>query len=277
MSTTNRQFENIVLTGTFTRSSNTTGTLIAGNGTNFINVAVGTDGQVLVADSGESAGIKWDNTAAGGAGCVTVGTAGADFTTIAAAYAAGNDYICVITSVTETAAIDIASDQLYIVLNPGINVSNTIAAAATWFTGDTSTLSIVGAGVNLESSAAGISSRMTLQSGQALRSGTTAELQTRGVRYTGAGTNILISGSSQVQNCKFDGATRFDLDEFEQYLYVTNCFFEVPVQIDSTTGLDPKTAIVSNNMFIGNADITVDGVNDLVFEGNTLGRPTTDG
>ncbi len=73
-----------------------------------------------------------------GAGCtVTVGTGDADYATIAAAYADGKKNVCVITDVTETTAISIASDQLRISVNPDVSITNTIAAAAAWFTGAT--------------------------------------------------------------------------------------------------------------------------------------------
>ncbi|GAA5139429.1 hypothetical protein GCM10023213_20110 [Prosthecobacter algae] len=45
----------------------TKGRLIVGNGTSFVDLAVGTDGQVLIADSAQTKGIKWD-TVSGGSG-----------------------------------------------------------------------------------------------------------------------------------------------------------------------------------------------------------------
>ena len=47
--------------------SPTKGHLIVGNGTNFVNLGVGTNDQVLTADSAQTTGVKW-GTAAGGGG-----------------------------------------------------------------------------------------------------------------------------------------------------------------------------------------------------------------
>lgn len=47
--------------------SPTKGRLLVGNGTNFVDLAVGTDGQALIADSAQAKGIKWD-TVSGGSG-----------------------------------------------------------------------------------------------------------------------------------------------------------------------------------------------------------------
>jgi len=47
----------------------TKGDLLVDDGTNVVRVAVGTNDQILVADSGEAAGVRWaDNTAGGGGG-----------------------------------------------------------------------------------------------------------------------------------------------------------------------------------------------------------------
>ncbi len=47
--------------------SRTKGNLIVGNGTSFIALGVGTDGQVLTADSGSSGGVAWGTEAGGSA------------------------------------------------------------------------------------------------------------------------------------------------------------------------------------------------------------------
>lgn len=57
-------------------SSLATGDLLVFNGTNFVNVAVGTDGQSLVADSGEAAGVAWSSSS-GAMTLVASGTASA--------------------------------------------------------------------------------------------------------------------------------------------------------------------------------------------------------
>ena len=50
----------------------TKGDLLVDDGTNVVRVAVGTNDQILVADSGEAAGVRWaDNTAGGGGGGFT--------------------------------------------------------------------------------------------------------------------------------------------------------------------------------------------------------------
>ena len=48
----------------------TKGDLIVFNGTDHIRLAVGTDGQVLAADSAEASGVKWDDATGGGGGGV---------------------------------------------------------------------------------------------------------------------------------------------------------------------------------------------------------------
>jgi hypothetical protein len=51
----------------------TKGDLIIENGTNAIRVAVGTDAQVLTADSAEASGVKWADSAGGGSGSTVYG------------------------------------------------------------------------------------------------------------------------------------------------------------------------------------------------------------
>jgi hypothetical protein len=280
----------------------TKGSILSNDGTGTFELVNPTvNGQVLESDSAESSGVKWAAITAvtsvgsgtgltGGPitstgtlsladrGIVTVGSImDADYATISAAYVDGKDNVRVITDVTETAQIDLSSGSkhLRVEINPGVSITNTIAAAADWFIGDDTLLTVVGAGAHLDLTTAGLSSRITLQSGQTFRSGTNAELQTDNVRYTGAGTNIFLGGSSQINNCRFDSATRFDFDLFEQYLHVRGCLFDAPVKVNSLTGSEEKTAIIIGNIFLGGAHITADGVDDMIFSGNKLGKSTT--
>ena len=105
---------------------------------------------------------------------------------------------------TETSAIDLSSGPTHfrVELNPGVTVSNTIGA--TWFTGDTTLLTIVGTGSHIEDTTSGLSSRIILESGQALRPGTDAELNIRDMRISGSGSNTFTSGTSTIENCRFD-------------------------------------------------------------------------
>ena len=265
--------ENLKYEGDLSKSGTSKGTILVNDASIFNLLTVGSNGTVLTANSLESTGLEWASSGGAERGLVTVGATDADYTTIALAYADGKDNIRVITDISETVAIDLSvgPNHLRIEINPGVTVA-WIAAAVDWFTGNNTLLTIVGGGAHMDLTTIGLSSRITLQPGQTFRSGTNAELQVTGVRYTGSGTNVLLGGSSLINNCRFDGATRFDLDLFEQYIHVTKCLFTVPVQLDSLTGTDQKSAIVTNNIFINGAHVTIDGVDDLVFTNNTLGR-----
>ena len=209
---------------------------------------------------------------------VTVGSVNADYTSLVEACAAGENNVRVITNITETDQLDLTGcPQFRIEIVPNIVIDNSIASPATtpWVIGDDSVLLIEGASYSLDLTTAGLSSQIVLQNNQRFRFGDNAELDASRVRFTGSGTNILLGGSSNLTNCRFDGATRFDLDLFDQYLFVSHCLFTVPVLLDSETGVEAKSAVVTDNIFDGGANITATGVNDLIFSGNVVGRDVT--
>jgi len=99
--------------------SDAKGDLIAGTANDaFGRVAVGTNGQVLTADSAQTAGVKWATPAAGASGAWTLlsttnlASAGTfDITSISASY---NDLICIL--IARSAAV-VATDVPWFVLN----------------------------------------------------------------------------------------------------------------------------------------------------------------
>ncbi len=219
-----------------------------------------------------------------------------DYPTINAAVAAGETDLCVITDIDETSSTPITG-HVTINLNSGVSVTNSIAAAATWFTGGKSLLTIIGRGAHIDLTTPGLSSRMTLQSGQTFLSGTDAELYTTGVRYSGSGTNTLTAGTSTIENCRFDTADTFNFNGFVDNLHVNNCFFESDVDIESPgvlassgviftnnnfknhnliiSSLTFDKSIISDNIWTGAFGITVDNTaDDVVVSGNTLGDTT---
>lgn len=210
------------------------------------------------------------------AGLVTVGVVNADYLTIYDAVADMKCNMRVITDVVETLQTDMTvCSHLRLELVPGITLSNTIAGAGDWFVGDNNLLKIEGAGAHMDLTTTGLSSQITLQSGQTFHWGTDAELDVSGIRFTGAGNNVILSGSSRVRDCRFDGSTRVILDLFERNLFIDGCLFTVPVTIDSLVGLEPKNAIISNNVFTSTAGVFISGATDLIFISNIVGSTIT--
>lgn len=233
-----------------------------------IKTLTSNDGSIIITDNGTEVDLSDGNT-----GMVTVGTSGADYLTINDAVVASNCNIRVITDVVETQQTTVTTcGHLRLELVPGITLSNTIAAAGDWFIGDNNLLKIEGAGAHMDLTTVGLSSQIVLQNNQTFHWGTDAELDVSGVRFTGVGFNVLLSGSSRVRDCRFDGATRFTFDSFERNLFIDGCYFTVPITLDSLTGAEPKSLIVSNNIFDDGADIIISGVDNLVFNGNTVGK-----
>lgn len=203
---------------------------------------------------------------------VTVGmlSSGADYISIVDACTAGYSIVRVITDITETVALDLTlCPHFRIDIDPGITINNMIAGA--WVIGNNSLLKIVGSGAHMDLTTAGLSSQIILQTNQTFRSGINAELDVEDVRFSGSGINILLSGSSRISKCRFDGSTQFDLDLYDKTLFVDGCLFTVPVQLDSFTGAD-KSSIISNNLFDDGADITMISVTNMIFNGNTIGK-----
>jgi len=238
------------------------------------------DGLTLQTDSTSMGGVKWD-TASGSTSpsCVTVAdpmstTYTGDFESIFDAHAAGFSNVCVLTSIVETSAIDLSTvglaNQFRIAINPGVIVSNTIAASAPWFTGDDTLLTIVGSGVFIDNTAtAGVSSQMVLLSGQSLRDGNNAEFIGKGVRFTGAGSNTLTAGTSTLENCRFDTSTAFNFNGFENTLYVNNCFFVSDVVVESPGVLNSTGVIFTNNIIQGhNVNISAASLSDSIISNN---------
>jgi hypothetical protein len=211
-----------------------------------------------------------------GGGLPTVGTIDANFTSIAEAYAAGIDSMRVITSINETAAGDLSTGPKHVRIEiaPGVDITNSITPIAPWFTGDDTMLTIVGAGTHIDDTTIGLSSRIVLQTGQALRSGVDAELTVRDVRFSGSDSNTLTAGTSTIENCRFDTAVSFNFNGFVDNLYVNNCFFETDVNIESLGVLDASGVIFTNNNFeshnlnVNAATFSSSNISDNVWEGS---------
>jgi len=84
---------------------------------------VGAPGEVLSADAAEATGLKWIPAAAGASKFdAEVAPSGADYTTIAAAMAAGKTSILVSGATTETSHT-FAGEEVYVFVNPGVVVT----------------------------------------------------------------------------------------------------------------------------------------------------------
>jgi len=207
-------------------------------------------------------------------GMVTVGiTLNADFPTIAEAVTAMNCNLRIITDVVETQQTDLSinCNHLRFEMVPGITLSNNIPSANPWFIGDNTLLTINGAGSTIDFISGSTSSKIILQNNQTFRDGLNAELDVSQVRFTGSGVNNIVGGSSRVHNCRFDGATQFNLSLFERSIYITGCLFTVPSLLDREAG-PLKSAIITENIFEDGASVLINGTNSLIFSNNILGK-----
>ena len=236
---------------------------------NSIKTLTSNDATVVITDNGTEVDLSVSVNI--NRGLVTVGSVNADYPTINDAVVASNCNIRVITDIVEVFQTSLtACPHLRIELVPDITISNTITGAGDWFIGDNNLLKIEGAGAHMDLTTSGLSSQIVLQAGQTFHWGIDAELDVSGVRFTGDGSNVLLSGSARVTNCRFDGATRFAMDLFERYLFIEGCLFTVPVTLDSLVGAEPKTAIISNNIFTSVGNIVIAGATDLIFNHNIV-------
>ncbi len=203
-----------------------------------------------------------------------------EYSTINAAIVAGETDLCVITDIVEIVATTISGQHITINLMSGVSVTNTIAPVATWFIGGNNLLSIFGNGVHFDSTNDELSSQMTLQEGQSFLSGTDAELHTRGVRYSGNGTNTFTSGSSTIENCRFDTAETFNFNSFVDKFYVNNCFLVSDIDIESPGLLASSGMIFTNNNFenhnliISSATLDASIISDNIWTGSGAGGIT---
>lgn len=244
------------------------------NAPDSIKTLTSNDGSVIITDNVT----EIDFSTSGNSGIVTVGTVGADYPTIEEAVTALNCNIRVITDVVETLPVSLAScPHLRVQLNPGVTLSNTIAGSGDWFTGNNTLLNMVGAGAHINNTTPGLSSRIILQAGQSFRSGSDAELKTEGIRYSGNGSNTLTSGSSIIENCRFDNANSFNINNTDDNLYINNCYFESDINIESPGLLPSSGVLITNNNFEGHSlniqssSLSFSNITDNIFTGGAFG------
>ena len=179
--------------------------------------------------------------------------------------------LIVITDVVETSQIDLSvhCPHLWLELNPGITVSNTIAGAGNWFVGDNTLLELEGAGATIDFISGPTSSQIILQNNQSFRRGANAEANQ--IQFTGSGENQMVDGASTFQDCCFDSAVAFNFEYYVNLLTITGCLFTAPSKLDSNIGL-LKSAIIIGNLFENGGDVVVEGTSEFVFTNNILGK-----
>ncbi len=259
--------ENVTYSGVLKQTSVAAkGTILASDVSNdFVSLTIGTDNNVLIADSSASSGISW-GILGGTAGIATVGPPDADFANVKAAVDAGHKYICIINDLTEPVPV-VFSGSLLLCIGPGVTYDN--ASTGDWFQG-AGPLYVRGSGT---SSTTGVGSTIILAIvGVTDAFSSATYLITENVRFESNGLHrINESGTAQINTCVFGdfGATASSY-EFSSAPTITNCIFESPSTFTSC-------CTISNCTFKAAADIELTDGNDVIFEGNLLGETGASG